>query len=374
MFRFGHAPYLQAQAQQAAPLPERPIDLLFFGSLNERRQAFLERVRQSGRTVTVAPQPLYGAERDALVQQAKAVLNCHFYESSRFEQARAFHCLSLGTPVISERSARTQAPAAFEDAVFWLEDADLETFFRHQFASDAYYQAASAKLAQFAQDEALEMFRRLLETVRRQAARQQAQLPSAPLRPTRVQIGSGKDYLPGWLNIDILERTEPDLLLDLAQPLALPLQTRTRFGQPIELAAGQVEQFYANNVLEHVPDLPQLMLSVLTLLKPGGQFMVEVPYEHAPTAWQDPTHVRALNENSWIYYTDWFWYLGWFDYRFEITAFTWLNAQLAPCDKAQAAFMRVVLRKRETSSTERSAARAMRPDFGGIAPDELPPA
>jgi hypothetical protein len=33
-------------------------------------------------------------------------------------------------------------------------------------------------------------------------------------------------------------------------------------------------------------------------------------------AWQDPTHIRAFNERSWLYYTDWFWYMGWSDARF----------------------------------------------------------
>ena len=63
--------------------------------------------------------PVYGAERDDLVRQAKAVLNCHFYESARFEQARAFQCMSLGTPVISEWTASTQPPVQFEERVFW---------------------------------------------------------------------------------------------------------------------------------------------------------------------------------------------------------------------------------------------------------------
>jgi hypothetical protein len=48
------------------------------------------------------------------------VFNCHFYESARFEQARVFQCLSLGTPVISERSARAAPPSQFEDCVFWV--------------------------------------------------------------------------------------------------------------------------------------------------------------------------------------------------------------------------------------------------------------
>ena len=78
----------------------------------------------------------------------------------------------------------------------------------------------------------------------------------------------------------------------------------------------------------------------------GGAFSIEVPYEKALTAWQDPTHLRALNENSWLYYTDWFWYLGWFEHRFEIAKSQWLDAAVQPCAKEGAAFMRVTLQAR----------------------------
>ena len=81
-----HAPYLAPAA--AIPLEDRPIDLLFIGSMNDRRRAWLERIRATGRQVTTLASALYGAERDALIGQAKAVVNAHFYESSRFEQAR----------------------------------------------------------------------------------------------------------------------------------------------------------------------------------------------------------------------------------------------------------------------------------------------
>ena len=90
-----------------------------------------------------------------------------------------------------------------------------------------------------------------------------------------------------------------------------------------------------------VPQLTQLMTNALTLLKDGGRFEIEVPYEHAATAWQDPTHVRALNENSWIYYCEWFWYLGWFEHRFEMIGSSYLDLKLQPCGKENAAFMRV---------------------------------
>jgi hypothetical protein len=113
------------------------------------------------------------------------------------------------------------------------------------------------------------------------------------------------------------------------------------------------------------------MTNLLALLKEDGQLEVEVPYEQAPSAWQDPTHLRAMNKNSWLYYTGWFWYLGWLEHRFELTDFRWLNANLEPCQEGEAAFMKVSLKKVSTTPHERAIARTMQSDFGGI-PSDLP--
>jgi SAM-dependent methyltransferase len=75
----------------------------------------------------------------------------------------------------------------------------------------------------------------------------------------------------------------------------------------------------ANDVLEHIPDLVSSMTNIKDLLEVGGEFHISVPYELSLGAWQDPTHVRAFNENSWLYYTDWHWYLGWED-RFNLAS------------------------------------------------------
>lgn len=366
---FLHAPYLDKGPGLA--LEDRPIDLLFFGSMNPRREAYLAQIEAAGVQVASFDQPLYGEERDHYIGQAKAVLNCHYYESSRFEQARAFHCMSLGTPVISECTAHTVAPEAYEDTVFWLAQQNVAAFFRDHFGSASFFDQARAQLQAFRAHDPLAQYRDLLAfaTGYHQAWRQQQ--THQPWRPTRINLGSGKDYKPAWLNLDILERAQPDLVLDLGQAQTWPLQATGCLGGEIELQPGTVELVYANNVLEHVPDLPTLMGNVLDLLQEGGEFQIEVPYEKALTAWQDPTHLRALNENSWLYYTDWFWYLGWFEHRFEISSSTWLNTQLQPCQKAEAAFMKLSLRKIRTTAHERTTARTLRPDFGGI-DDDLP--
>ncbi len=359
-----HAPYLATS--QTLPLQERPIDLLFFGVLNERRRDWLARVEAAGVQVAQFDAPLYGPERDDFIRQAKAVLNVHFYESSRFEQCRVAHCLSLGTPVIAERAAATRADAVFAETVHWITADSCADFFSQQFGSPAFFARSQAQLQAFAASDPLPQYRAALDSLL-QALPERA---TAVWQPTLIHLGSGKDYKPGWLNLDVLAQAQPDLLLDLARPLSLPLTLHSELAGPVELVAGQCELIYANNVLEHVPDLGQLMGNLLQLLAEGGELAVEVPYERALTAWQDPSHVRAMNENSWRYYTDWFWYLGWFEHRFELIEQVWLDIDLAPCLQSEAAFMQVVLRKVPTSPRERTKARAMQADFGGL-PEDL---
>jgi 2-polyprenyl-3-methyl-5-hydroxy-6-metoxy-1,4-benzoquinol methylase len=74
----------------------------------------------------------------------------------------------------------------------------------------------------------------------------------------------------------------------------------------------------ANDVLEHLPDLVGAMTNCKDMLVMGGDMHIHVPYDLSYGAWQDPTHVRAFNEKSWLYYTDWAWYLGWKDTKFTL--------------------------------------------------------
>jgi hypothetical protein len=312
--------------------------------------------------------PLFGEERDQFIRQAKAVFNCHFYESSLFEQARAFHTLSLGTPLISERTALTKPPAGFEEAVTWVEDDRLEAFFQSEFMTKDWLQRAQGQLQHFSKTDQQDQWKgahqycQSIEALKNNA--------TAIWRPPVINLGSGKDYKLGWLNVDILERAQPDLVLDLGRPTTLPIRAKTLGGGQVLIEASSLDGIYANNVLEHVPDLPCLMTNLLELLKEGGELEVEVPYEKASSAWQDPTHLRAMNMNSWLYYTSWFWYLGWFEHRFEISYFQWLDAQVMPCHEDVAAFMKVKLKKVATTSHERSIARMISPDFCGINDDK----
>jgi len=136
--------------------------------------------------------------------------------------------------------------------------------------------------------------------------------------PRILHIGSGKDFRADHFNIDINAAWGPDAVLNLASPTLIGSRVETRrFGASV-IQEEYFDTLIANDVLEHIPDLAGAMTNALRLLRPGGVFQISVPYDLGLGAWQDPTHVRAFNENSWLYYTDWHWYLGWTAARFDV--------------------------------------------------------
>lgn len=135
--------------------------------------------------------------------------------------------------------------------------------------------------------------------------------------PPVLNIGSGKDFRNNMLNIDISREWNPDIVADISK-ITLDAPYRSdRFGV-VRFNKFQFKDIHANDVLEHIVDIIPAMKNILDLLAIGGTLTAKVPYELGTGAWSDPTHVRAFNERSWIYYTDWFWYLNWTEYRFKM--------------------------------------------------------
>jgi hypothetical protein len=144
--------------------------------------------------------------------------------------------------------------------------------------------------------------------------------------PKRINLGSGKDFREDYLNIDINKKWNPDLYIDFGKEFPDNWTFNTnRFGR-YTIDYGYFEKIVANDVLEHVPNLIQCMTNCLNLLAVGGTMEILVPYDLSYGAWQDPTHVRAFNERSWLYYTDWYWYIGWGRERFELTRLEYVTS------------------------------------------------
>lgn len=89
------------------------IDVLFYGSLGERRRTLLESIRRRGLTVKSLFE-VYGAERDRWIERSKVVLNCHHYETHIFEVVRVFYLLTNRVAVVGEVGADTLIEAPFD--------------------------------------------------------------------------------------------------------------------------------------------------------------------------------------------------------------------------------------------------------------------
>jgi len=104
------------QMQRIAPAAEQPTDVLFYGSLNDRRRAILNALQAAGLTVRCL-YGVYGAERDRAIAEAKIVLNLHFYEDSIHEIVRTSHLLANRKAVVCECNADTEIDEDMRQAV-----------------------------------------------------------------------------------------------------------------------------------------------------------------------------------------------------------------------------------------------------------------
>jgi SAM-dependent methyltransferase len=341
--------------------PNQDIDVLFYGSLNERRNLIVKTLKEAGAKVHVLF-GVYGAERDKLIARSKIVLNVHFYDAKIFEIVRVSYLLANSKAVVAECSPGTEIEPELATSVLGVPyDSLVDKCMSLLEDERERRQLETRGFQRFSQRKESDILSKALQESANKSA------STDPVRiPTKLNLGSGKDWREDYFNVDFDPYWEPDAVLDFSQPLPIgkPLQTQ-RFGT-ITLGNNSFDEITANDSLEHIPSLMTAMNSCLNLLKVGGLFRISVPYDLSWGAWQDPTHVRAFNERSWLYYTDWFWYMGWTEARFDLVQFDLSLSPIGEQLKKQQIKgedlvrhpravdqMRVVLRKRLLTEAEK---------------------
>jgi hypothetical protein len=102
--------------ERIADFVVKDIDVLFYGSVNERRRKILDDLTARGLRVVVSTN-LYGSARDSLVARAKVVLNVHFYAAKVLELVRLSYLLANRVAVVSEPGADSAEAAALCGAI-----------------------------------------------------------------------------------------------------------------------------------------------------------------------------------------------------------------------------------------------------------------
>jgi len=105
-----------------------------------------------------------------------------------------------------------------------------------------------------------------------------------------LNLGCGKKKLPGAINLDVTDRTSPDVVHDLNV-------------RPWPFADDTFREVHAYDVLEHLDDLLPALEEIHRISRPGGRVLVTVPHYSSANAYTDPTHKRFFGVDSFSYVT-----------------------------------------------------------------------
>jgi len=109
--------------------------------------------------------------------------------------------------------------------------------------------------------------------------------------PPWLELGCGLNKAAGYYGVDRANVAGVDLVHDLEI-------------HPWPIADGCAERIGCYQTLEHIGGLLAFMADLWRVCSADPQAWAEitVPYHTAPTAWGDPTHVRAFTEDTFRYF------------------------------------------------------------------------
>jgi tetratricopeptide (TPR) repeat protein len=103
----------------------------------------------------------------------------------------------------------------------------------------------------------------------------------------KLDIACGQRKSPGFCGVDIWEGA--DIICNLEQ-------------FPWPFADDSVDEIFCSHYIEHVPDLVSFANELHRIMKVGAKAVITAPYYSSIRAWQDPTHVRPISENTFLYF------------------------------------------------------------------------
>jgi len=318
--RPAHVPIGYAPSLTRIVPVEPDIDVLFYGSLNERRQGIIDRLRAAGVRVE-AVFGVYGSERDALIARAKLILNLHYYEAKVFEVVRVSYLLANGRAVVSERGADPAEEGPFASAVAFTDYdrlvATCQALLRQPAERQRLGEAGLVLMRARPEGQLLAPALRALSDTdggppagsgspdsRTSAPAPDAADPAATtatdlsdyhraLRPEVVELvaPSGKRILDvgcaaGFMGGAMLEQGAAEVVgLELYAPAVTAARGRLSAVYRVDLAAlpslpyprGYFDCITFADVLEHLPDPQAIVRHLLPYLARGGTVAVSLP-------------------------------------------------------------------------------------------------
>jgi predicted SAM-dependent methyltransferase len=103
----------------------------------------------------------------------------------------------------------------------------------------------------------------------------------------KLDLACGDNKREGFLGVDKFKTPSVDIEADLSEKW------------PFE--DNYADEVHCSHYIEHVTNLCHFYTELYRILKVGGTATIIAPYGKNNRAWQDPTHVRAIVEESFFY-------------------------------------------------------------------------
>ena len=107
----------QSELQRIPKKSRQNIDVLFYGSMNPRREKVIAELRAYDLNVHVAF-AIYGPQRDELISRSKVVLNHHHYDSEIYEVVRTSYLINNAKLVVGEVNPSTSIDTHYLTSIY----------------------------------------------------------------------------------------------------------------------------------------------------------------------------------------------------------------------------------------------------------------
>lgn len=101
----------------------------------------------------------------------------------------------------------------------------------------------------------------------------------------KLNFGCGQDIKKGYVNVDITPFKGVDKAFDFNM-------------HPYPFRVNQFDEIFADNIIEHLHNIPDVMSDLHRITKPGGKIRIIVPYYNSYGAYNDVTHTHYFSHLS----------------------------------------------------------------------------
>jgi SAM-dependent methyltransferase len=108
-----------------------------------------------------------------------------------------------------------------------------------------------------------------------------------------IQLGGGSDCPRGFINVDILDLPQVDVVHDL-EVIPWPF--------PDNCADMLVASHLVEHINPHKGGFIKFMDEAWRVMKYGGQFLISTPFAGSYGYFQDPTHINPCNDSTFWYF------------------------------------------------------------------------